>query len=236
MPNGFWCTKSVCFQYVPCEHAPKKMKNVGGEPYFSKKYVPLVHHGAQCRSMVHNVALYRWNGAQLRFHKPKSKDRQHLLSNDRAYWPSYYSINYTQFAIQIQLGPDSTGLLCLMGKQLWQQFSMKMPERSCPSRVGHFLVLMPQNLLCDVIWRHNVTSHRSSGLVVRMRTDTHPRTPKRLRFCDLDRWRGNKRNVFSVITWPGTHHWALGRIPPMYGSHLWWPPQLVTNEFPVMYI
>ena len=31
----------------------------------------LAHHGAQCRSMVHNVALYRWNGAQNRLNKPK---------------------------------------------------------------------------------------------------------------------------------------------------------------------
>ena len=38
-------------------------------------------------------------------------------------------------------------------EQIW----MKMPERSCTSHAGHFLVLLPQTSLSDVImWRHNI--------------------------------------------------------------------------------
>ncbi len=34
--------------------------------------------------------------------------------------------------------------------------AMKTPERSCTSRVGYFLVLLPHTSLFDVIWRHDV--------------------------------------------------------------------------------
>ncbi len=40
---------------------------------------------------------------------------------------------------------------------------MKTPKRSCTSRIGHFLVLLPQNWLFDVmwviIWRHMTSCH-----------------------------------------------------------------------------
>ncbi len=66
---------SLYSAYVPCE--PPKMINVGGDPYFSKcammhdasRWCTTHFGGAQCRSMVHNVALYCWTGAQRMPHK-----------------------------------------------------------------------------------------------------------------------------------------------------------------------
>ncbi len=37
--------------------------------------VPLVYHGAQCRSVVHNIVLYRWGSTQRRSHKPIMANR-----------------------------------------------------------------------------------------------------------------------------------------------------------------
>ena len=38
-------------------------------------WIPLVHHGAQCRLVVYNVVLYHWSYAQRRSHKPRQTDR-----------------------------------------------------------------------------------------------------------------------------------------------------------------
>ncbi len=48
------------FLHVPSD--PSKMKNVGGDPLFSRTQVPLVHHGALRRSgcTTHNV----WIGSK----------------------------------------------------------------------------------------------------------------------------------------------------------------------------
>ena len=53
---------------------------------------------------------------------------------------------------------------------------MKTPERSRTSRVGHFLVLSPQNSLCDVMWRHNVMSHDTLTSQTDIHTHTHTHT------------------------------------------------------------
>ena len=54
----------------------QKAKNVGGDPYFSQTYAPLVRHVAQCRSLVHNVVLYQQIGARHRSHIPRCTDTQ----------------------------------------------------------------------------------------------------------------------------------------------------------------
>ena len=95
-------------------------------------------------------------------------------------------------------------LWILYARETWRALSidsimeMKMSERSRTSNVGHFLVLLPQNLLCDVMVRcHTVISHhrpchsdglRSNGLGGRVLTDRQADTHTRLRFYDLDRY------------------------------------------------
>ena len=75
-PNDYTLRPCPCAppEYVRCELTCKSavMKNLGGDPYFSKSRPPLCTtqaDGAPWRFMVYNVALYRWSGTQRKFHK-----------------------------------------------------------------------------------------------------------------------------------------------------------------------
>ncbi len=61
----------LCAQYAAaCTGAPCSLVDHKVALYIG----PRVHHGAQCKSMVHNVALYCWSGAQRRFHNFRQTD------------------------------------------------------------------------------------------------------------------------------------------------------------------
>ncbi len=51
-----------------------KLKCGAGNPLISQTSVPLVHHGAQCRLVVHNIVLYCWCSTQCSSHKPTLTD------------------------------------------------------------------------------------------------------------------------------------------------------------------
>ena len=65
--------KKCCFVHVLCV-IRQKLKNVGGDPYLSWTQVTLVHHGTQCRLLVHNIVLYQRSNAQTQMQR--STDRQ----------------------------------------------------------------------------------------------------------------------------------------------------------------
>ena len=77
-------TKSAHFTHVPCEvvNNQKNEKASGRPPLLMDIGPPCAPWcttqvgSAHCRSMVHNIVLYPWSGAQRRSHKPRQTDRQ----------------------------------------------------------------------------------------------------------------------------------------------------------------
>ena len=72
------CQLQKHYTMHPCPCA----RPVGGNPTShnptSHRYrSPLVHHGAQCRSVVHNIVLYPRSGAQRRSHKTNRGKETH---------------------------------------------------------------------------------------------------------------------------------------------------------------